>query len=64
MLYLLTLLVRINWDRIDTVPVVLTVVVDGLFLLGLLLNVFRERLLAMPTRIQRREGLSRVPDWR
>jgi hypothetical protein len=63
-LYLMTLLIRINWDRVDTVAVVLTAGGGGLFLLGLVLSVFRERLLTMPERIHRREGVFRVLNWR
>ena len=63
-LFLMTLLIRIDWDRVNTVAVVLTAGGGGLFTMGLLLSVFRERLLTMPERIHRREGVFRVLNWR
>jgi hypothetical protein len=35
-----------------------------LFVIGLLLSVYRDRLLAMPQRIKHRQGLFRVLAWR
>ncbi len=64
LLYFPTLLIRIDWDRVNTVALVLTIGGGGLFTLGLILSVFRERLLALPERIHRREGMFRVLNWR
>jgi hypothetical protein len=35
-----------------------------LFGIGLFLSVYRDWLLALPTRLRRREGLFRIFDWR
>ena len=36
----------------------------GLFPIGLLLSVYRDRLLALPEKIERREGIFRLLNWR
>ena len=36
----------------------------GVFLLGLLLSVYRDRLLALPDKVRRREGIFRLLSWR
>ncbi len=63
-LYFLTLLIFIPWSRLNTVAVVITVGGSVLFAAGLGLSIYRERLLTLPERIKRREGMFRVLSWR
>ncbi len=35
-----------------------------IFLTGLLLSIYRDRLLALPEKVKRREGIFRVLGWR
>ena len=63
-LYFVTLLVFVPWSRLDAIALVLAIGGGGIFTLGLILSVFRERLLTLPERIHRREGMFRVLNWR
>jgi hypothetical protein len=63
-LYFFTLFLYVPWGRINTVAVAIVVGGGALFGTGLLLSVYRERLLALPERIRKREGVFRVLGWR
>jgi hypothetical protein len=63
-LYLLGLLIFIRWHRVQTAALVLTIGGGTLFLIGLVLSVYRDRLLTLPERIRRREGIFQVLNWR
>jgi hypothetical protein len=65
-LYVLTLLVYLPWSRWVANRASLVLMAGGavLFGAGLLLSVYRDRLLALPERIRRREGVFRVFGWR
>jgi hypothetical protein len=63
-LYFLTLLLFVRWERLNTLAVFITVGGGLLFGVGLLLSVYRDRLLALPEKVKRREGLFRVLNWR
>lgn len=62
--YLLVLLSYVPWDRLSAVAVIITVGGGVLFGTGLVLSLFRERLLTLPQRIKERKGVFRVLDWR
>ena len=51
-------------DRLQTTAVYLMVGGGVFFLGGLLLSIYRDRLLTLPERIKRREGVFRVLSWR
>ena len=63
-LYFLTLLIFVPWGRLNAVAIALTAGGGTIFALGLLLSVYRDRLLSLPERVRRREGLFRVLGWR
>jgi hypothetical protein len=63
-LYFVTLLIYVPWSRLNTVAIFITVGGGTLFGLGLLLSVYRDRLLTLPERIQQRRGVFRVLSWR
>jgi hypothetical protein len=63
-LYFVTLLIRIPWSRLNTLAIFITVGGGTLFGLGLLLSVYRDRLLKLPERIKQRQGIFRVLSWR
>ena len=63
-LYFVTLLIFAPWSRLNYVAVFIMVGGGTLFVLGLLLSVYRDRLLAVPERIKQRQGLFRVLHWR
>lgn len=63
-LYFVTLLIYVPWSRLNAVAVLILAGGGTLFLVGLLLSVYRDRLLTLPDRIRRREGLFRVLNWR
>ena len=63
--YVLSLLLLIHLpDRLQTTSVILTVAGACVFATGLLLSLYRDRLLELPDRIKRREGVFRVLSWR
>jgi hypothetical protein len=63
-LYFLGLLIFIPWSRLNTVAV--SIIVGGavLFCLGLGLSLYRDRLMALPDKIKRRQGVFRILSWR
>jgi hypothetical protein len=63
-LYFILLLVYVPWSRLNTVALSITVGGGILFGIGLLLSLYRDRLLALPDRIKRREGPFRILTWR
>lgn len=62
--YLLTLLVYLPWSQVSTAALLLMTGGGVIFGAGLILSVYRERLLTLPDRIKRREGVFRVLGWR
>ncbi|MFO0880696.1 MAG: hypothetical protein U0840_25400 [Gemmataceae bacterium] len=63
-LYFLTLLIFVPWGRLNALAWFILVGGGMIFSFGLILSVFRERLLTMPDRIKHREGVFRVLNWR
>jgi hypothetical protein len=63
-MWLVTLLIYLPWSQWDLPAIALMVGGGAIFLIGLLLSVFRDRLLALREKIRRREGLFRVLTWR
>lgn len=63
-LYFMTLLIFVLWSRLNAVALFITIGGGSLFGLGLLLSVYRERLLALPEQLRQRQGLFRVLNWR
>jgi hypothetical protein len=62
--YFATLLIFVPWSRLNAVAVMVAGGGALVFGAGLVLSLFRDRLLALPDRIKRREGLFRVLNWR
>ncbi len=62
--YVLTLLIFVPWSQMNAIALTMTIGGGVLFGLGLVLSVFRDRLLALPERIKKREGVFRVLGWR
>ncbi|MFN4260992.1 MAG: hypothetical protein ACK4RK_16990 [Gemmataceae bacterium] len=62
--YFLTLLIYVPWSRLNAVAIFIIVGGGILFGMGLLLSVYRDRLLALPDQIKRRQGVFRVLSWR
>ena len=63
-LYFLTLMILLPWDRINAVAIYITVGGALLFVVGLALSIYREWLLTLPERFQKREGIFEVLNWR
>jgi len=63
-LYFLTLAVMVPWARLNAVALFILVGGGVLFSIGLALSLFRDRLLTLPDRVKRREGVFRVLAWR
>ncbi len=63
-LYFVTLLIFIPWSRLNAVAVFIISVGSTLFVLGLLLSVYREYLVSLPERIKQRQGMFTVLNWR
>jgi hypothetical protein len=63
-LYFIALLIYVPWSRLNTVAILITVGGGTLFGVGLVLSVYRDRLLTLPDRIKQRRGLFRVLSWR
>lgn len=59
-----TLLIYLPWSKLDAAAIALMVGGGSVFLVGLLLSVYRDRLLALPELVRRREGVFRVIGWR
>lgn len=62
--YFVSLLIFVPWNRINAVALFILIGGSVIFGLGVLLSVYRERLLTLPERIKHREGMFRVLDWR
>ncbi len=63
-LYFVTLLIFVPWSRLNAVALAITIGGGLLFGTGLGLAFFRDRLLTLPERIRKREGIYRVFNWR
>jgi hypothetical protein len=65
-LYLVTLILfaQEHLKKIQTAALWIIVGGAAIFTAGLVLSVYRDRLLALPDKIKRREGLFRVLSWR
>ncbi len=63
-LYFLTLVMFVPFGQMNSVALAITIGGGVVFGAGLILAFFRDRLLALPDRIQRREGIFRVFSWR
>lgn len=64
-LYILTLVLYINMiERVQTAAIWMAIGGGTIFGIGLFLSLYRDRLLALPDRIKRREGVFRVLSWR
>jgi hypothetical protein len=63
-LYFVTLPILLPWKQLNTVAIFLTAGGGTLFGVGLLLSLYRDRLLMLPDRIKHREGMFRVLTWR
>lgn len=63
-LYFVTLLVFIPWSRLNSVAIFIISVGGTLFVLGLVLSVYREYLVSLPERIKQRQGMFTVLNWR
>ena len=64
LVYFATLLIFVQWRQLNAIAVFLTVGGGALFLTGLLLSVYRDRLLALPEKVKQRSGLFRILNWR
>ena len=65
LVYVLTLLLFINMlENVQTAAIWLTIGGAVLFGTGILLSIYRDRLLTLPDRVLRREGVFRVLSWR
>ncbi len=63
-LYFVTLLIFVPWSRLSTIATLIIIGGGLLFGTGLILAFFRDRLLTLPERIQKREGIFMVLNWR
>ncbi|HQR06344.1 MAG TPA: hypothetical protein PLN21_05955 [Gemmatales bacterium] len=63
-LYLAGLLLFVPWGQLGTAALILAGGGAGLFLLGLGLSIFRDRLLALPQQVKDRKGIFQVLGWR
>lgn len=63
-LYIAGLLLFFPWGHLGTASLILAGGGAGLFLLGLGLSIFRDRLLALPQRVKDRKGIFQVLGWR
>lgn len=63
-LYLVGLLIFVPWGQLGTAALILAGGGAGLFLLGLALSIFRDRLLALPQKVKDRKGIFQVLGWR
>jgi hypothetical protein len=63
-LYFLMLLIYVPWSRLNAVALMIITGGGLIFAIGLVLSVYRDRLLALPERIHRHEGVFRVLTWR
>jgi hypothetical protein len=63
-LYFLTLLIFVPWSSLSTIATLIIIGGGLIFGTGLTLAFFRDRLLAIPERIHKREGIFMVLNWR
>jgi hypothetical protein len=64
-IYLVTMLLYINMlEDVQTAAIWMTIGGGAIFCTGLLLSVYRDRLLTLPEQVKRREGVFRVLGWR
>src|SRR5207248_2650401 len=64
-LYVLTLPMLIKQlENLSTAALLLAIGGGAVFTLGLVLSIYRDRLLTLPEKIKRREGIFRVLSWR
>ncbi|MCS7166179.1 MAG: hypothetical protein RMI91_01530 [Gemmatales bacterium] len=63
-LYFCSMLIFVPWRRLNAIAWFALVVGSVLFIAGLGIGVFRERLLALPEMVRQRQGIFRVLDWR
>ncbi|MFT3882784.1 MAG: hypothetical protein QM703_24415 [Gemmatales bacterium] len=63
-LYLVGLLIFVPWGQLGTAALILAGGGAGLFLIGLALSIFRDRLLALPQKVKDRKGIFQVLGWR
>jgi hypothetical protein len=65
MIYLLTMVLYINLlQNVQTAAIWMTIGGGVIFGTGVLLSVYRDRLLTLPDQVKRREGIFRVLTWR
>jgi hypothetical protein len=62
--YVATLVIYLPWSEMNAAAIALMVGGGGIFAVGLVLSVFRDRLLALPRQIKERESVFRVLNWR
>ncbi|MCE9544403.1 MAG: hypothetical protein K8T25_02615 [Planctomycetia bacterium] len=62
--YLIMVIVSLGWRQQIAAGVYLTIGGGVLFICGIVLSIYREKLLQLPERIAKREGLFRVLSWR
>ena len=65
LVYLISLLLFINMlENVQTAAIWLTIGGGALFATGILLSIYRDRLLTLPEKVLRRDGVFRVLSWR
>jgi hypothetical protein len=65
LIYLLTLVLYVNMlENVQTAAIWMTIGGATIFITGILLSIYRDRLLALPDQVKRREGIFRVLTWR
>lgn len=64
LVYFVTLLIFVPWGRLGAIAIFMTAGGGTLFLTGLLLSVYRDRLLALPEKVKQRRGLFQILNWR
>ncbi len=62
--YLIILIAHLAWNPQVAIGVYLAIGGGVIFLIGVLLSVYREKLLALPEQIAKREGVFRIINWR
>ncbi len=63
-LYFMLLLIYVPWSRLNAVAIIIIAGGAIIFGAGLVLSIYRDRLLSLPERLQRHEGVFRVLNWR
>jgi hypothetical protein len=64
-LYLLTLFAYVRLpEKLQTTGAMMAIAGGVLFAVGLLLSIYRDRLLALPEQVKRRQGVFRILNWR